>query len=97
MVRAVTEASDTESGSSPSASRMARRSRSSISSTAGSSGEEGGPVRWAGWWDSDCISLFALPSRKLSQIPGLLGSICLECYGLHICRVSGLLVISDFN
>lgn len=40
LVRAVTEARDTESGSSPSPSRMARWSRSSISSTAGSSGEE---------------------------------------------------------
>lgn len=39
-MRAVTEARDTESGSSPSPSRMARWSRSSISSTAGSSGEE---------------------------------------------------------
>lgn len=42
LVRAVTEARDTESGSSPSPRRMAKWSRSSISSTAGSSGEEDG-------------------------------------------------------
>lgn len=48
VVRAVTEARDTESGSSPSPSLMARRSRSSISSTAGSSGEEERLIRWAG-------------------------------------------------
>ena len=65
MVRAVTDASDTESGSSPSPSRMARRSMSSISSTAGSSGEEGGLVRWTRGWASDGISSFALASRKL--------------------------------
>lgn len=65
VVRAVTDASDTESGSSPSPSRMARRSRSSISRTAGSSGEKGGLVRWAGWWAGDGVSSFALASRKL--------------------------------
>lgn len=55
VVRAVTEASDTESGSSPSASRMARRSRSSISSTAGSSGEGEGQL---GGLDGGIVTVF---------------------------------------
>lgn len=65
-MRAVTEARDMVSGSNPSASRMPRRSRSSISSTAGSSGEEERLVTWAGWWDSDGLSPFALASGKLT-------------------------------
>lgn len=55
LVRAVTEASDTESGSSPSPSRMARWSRSSISSTAGSSGEEGKSRRVDAELARDCL------------------------------------------
>lgn len=64
-MRAVTEARDTESGSSPSPSRMPRRSKSSISSTAGSSGEEERLISWAGRRDSDCLSPFSLAPREL--------------------------------
>lgn len=76
VVRAVTEAKDTESGSSPSASRMPRRSRSSISSTAGSSGEEETLTRWAGQRDSDCVYPFFDIQEANSQIQCLPGSIC---------------------
>ena len=101
MVRAVTEARDTQSGSSPSASRVARRSKSPISSTAGSSGEEERQTEWTGRWGSAGLSPRASASGRLT----VKFKVCLVVFAKNVMACistvfpteSGSLILIDFN